>query len=274
VPERYLGLVPRFENAAGAEYFARATAAVTRAVDLDALLRRSHAAEVNAPVDASPFPLTPMAPRARLAVARDRAFGFYYADALDLLGALGLEIAAFSPLADGTLPPETDGVYVGGGFPELFAADLAANKSLLRALREAAGGGLPVYAECGGLMYLARSLVDAAGERHALASLVPAEVSLHAPRLMLGYREATGAGDSMLLSRGENVRGHEFHYSRLTTREAARPAYLVADREPAAEGYAHGSLFASYLHLHLAGAPPLAQRLVDACAALRARRAA
>src|SRR5262249_47247189 len=128
--------------------------------------------------------------RAVLAVARDRAFGFYYADALDLLAAQGLDLAEFSPLADPALPPDTAGVYIGGGFPELFAADLAANTSLLRQLRAHARRGLPIYGECGGLMYLARTLVDRDGGEHALAGLVPATVTLQDAHLSLGYRSA------------------------------------------------------------------------------------
>jgi cobyrinic acid a,c-diamide synthase len=274
VPERYLGLVPRFENPGGGEYLARGVAAVERGVDLGRLLTRCEVPPPSPPADASLFPSAPLPPRARLAVARDRAFGFYYADALDLLAAHGLELAAFSPLADPTLPDGTDGVYLGGGFPELFAADLAANRPLLRQLRRAARRGLPIYAECGGLMYLARTLTDAAGARHRLAGLVPADVSLVGARLTLGYHEATAAADSLLLQRGESVRGHEFHYSRIEPAASARPAYAIAGRVPAAEGYARDGLLASYLHLHLAGAPQLAVRFGEACAAWRAQRAA
>jgi len=273
-PERYLGLVPCFENPSGADYFARAAAAIARGVDLDRLLARCEATATGVNGDDSPLPAPATATRARLAVARDRAFGFYYADALDLLAAEGLELAGFSPLADSALPPDADGVYLGGGFPELFAAELAANRPLLRQLRALARRGLPIYAECGGLMYLARSLVDAAGARHTLAGLVPAEVSLAGARLTLGYREATAAADSLLLRRGERVRGHEFHYSRLEPRTGQRAAYTIAGRQPPAEGHASGALLASYVHLHLAGAPHLAKRFATACAAWRARRAA
>ncbi len=274
VPERYLGLVPRFENPTGGEYFGRAAAAVARGVNLDGLLARCETALPAPAAMDSPFPPRPLPPRARLAVARDRAFGFYYADALDLLAGHGLELAEFSPLADGALPRDTDGVLLGGGFPELFAADLAANRPLLRQLRSAARRGLPLYAECGGLMYLARTLVDAQGTRHRLAGLVPAEVSLRDARLTLGYREATAAADSLLLRQGEQVRAHEFHYSRILPSAPAQPAYAVSRREPATECHASGALLASYLHLHLACAPWLAARLADACAAWRARRAA
>lgn len=273
-PDRYLGLVPRFERADGRDFFERAAWAITAGVDVDRLLTLCSVSRIDEPADGSPAPPAAVPPRARLAVARDRAFGFYYADALDLLAEQGLELADFSPLADSALPTGTDGVYLGGGFPELFAAELAANRPLLRTLRGAARSGMPIYAECGGLMYLARALVDANGARHALAGLVPAEVSLHDVRLTLGYREATSAADCLLLRRGERVRGHEFHYSRLRNATTMRPVYTIEAREPAAEGHARGSLLATYLHLHLAGLPALSARFADACAGWRARRAA
>jgi cobyrinic acid a,c-diamide synthase len=207
-------------------------------------------------------------------VARDRAFGFYYADALDLLAALGLELAEFSPLADEGLPPDSAGVYLGGGFPELFGAELAANTPLHGELRAAARRGLPIYAECGGLMYLARGLTDAHGRRHALLGLVPGEVTLQDARLTLGYREAVAERDSLLLQGGEKIRGHEFHYSRFTPSRVGKCAYTISGRRPEREGFARGAVLASYVHLHLAGAPTLARRLADACAAWRAAHAA
>ncbi len=274
VPERYLGLVPRFETDAGARCFRATTAAVAGGVDLERVLRL---ADRTAPASAAASDaLPPKRPgvRARLAVARDRAFGFYYADALELLERLGLELAEFSPLADAALPAGCDGLYLGGGFPELFAAELAANGRLLGAIRSAARRGMPIYAECGGLMHLARTLTDAAGRRHALAGLVPGDVTLEGARLSLGYREAVAVRESALLRAGERVRGHEFHYSRFTRARGAASAYRIVGRKPAAEGYARGGLLASYVHVHLAGVPALAQRLVDACAAWRAMRTA
>jgi len=272
LPERYLGLVPRFEAGPDQAFFRAAAAAVAREVDIDRLLRLAEVSLPGAWRAASPIPARPARPRACLAIARDRAFGFYYPDALELLAAEGLELCEFSPLADSALPADADGVYLGGGFPELFAAELAANRTLLHDLRQRARRGMPIYAECGGLMYLMQTLVDAAGRRHALAGLVPGEVTLQEARLTLGYREATAARASLLLQAGERVRAHEFHYSRCTLARGAPRAYLVAQRQPAREGYARGPLLASYLHLHLAGAPLLARRLAAACTAWRARR--
>jgi cobyrinic acid a,c-diamide synthase len=274
LPERYLGLVPRFEESGANEFFGRAASAVERTVDLSRLLRLAESATVGRGDAPDPFAAPPTPPRACLAVARDRAFGFYYADALDLLTHLGLDIVEFSPLDARALPVDCDGVYFGGGFPELFASDLAANTTLIRDLRAAARGGLPIYAECGGLMYLARGVTDVAGRRHALAGLIPAEVTLADARLTLGYRAAVAMRDSLLVRGGESARAHEFHYSRLVFSRGSPSAYTVTGRSPEREGYARGNLLASYLHLHLAGMPHSAARLVAACEAWRATRAA
>jgi cobyrinic acid a,c-diamide synthase len=274
VPERYLGLVPRFENPSRREFLDRAAAVVAEGLDLPALMALAERLSPARPGDGQPFPDAACVARARLAVARDRAFGFYYADALDLLAALGVELVEFSPLAHDGLPAGCDGLYLGGGFPELFAAELAANTPLLQQLAGEARAGLPIYAECGGLMYLSRAITDAGGHRHPLAGVIPTEVTLRGARLTLGYREAVATRDSVLLRAGEAVRGHEFHYSRLERADSASAAYRVAARQPPDEGYASGNVLASYLHLHLAGAPQLAARFVEACVAWRARRAA
>ena len=285
VPERYLGLVPPAEQDAVERFLDAAATLVGEAVDLGRLLRLAERPEPAGCPTALAALLPPShatageAPgsgaeaRARLAVARDRAFGFYYADALDLLAAAGLELCEFSPLAEPALPPDTHGLYLGGGFPELFAADLAANRPLLAAIRAAAARGLPIYAECGGLMYLAEQLVDRAGRAHALVGVVPATVTMHDARLHLGYRTARALRDTLLVPAGGEVRGHEFHYSAVQYAPTAPHAYRFAETARQ-EGYAHGAVLASYLHLHLASAPALAARFAAACARWRAQSTA
>jgi cobyrinic acid a,c-diamide synthase len=218
------------------------------------------------------FPTAPRPPRAAIAVARDRAFSFYYQDSLDLLEAWGAELVPFSPLEDADLPQGVSGVYLGGGFPELFAADLSANAPMLAALRDADARDVPMYAECGGLMLLGRSLVDADGQRHAMAGVIPFDSSLASQRLTIGYREARAARDTLLLGAGQTIRAHEFHWSGLEVEPSPDVvAYQVAEREPPAEGFARGSTLASYLHLHLAadGTGRLARTFVERAAAAR-----
>ncbi|MEJ5199539.1 MAG: cobyrinate a,c-diamide synthase [Anaerolineae bacterium] len=281
IPERHLGLHTAVERTAEVAAFLDAAVAVMAAeVDLaqvNAIARTAPALEIdaNGPGIEALASWTRPTWAVRIAVARDEAFCFYYEDNLDLLRAAGAEIVPFSPLRDRALPAGACGVYLGGGYPELHAADLAANTSLLAELRAAGRSGMPIYAECGGLMYLTEGIVDQAGVRHPLVGLLPGWTAL-GDRLIMGYRVVAAERDSLLLRRGEEVRGHEFHYSIWSERPAdLRAAYRIAPKEPApaspggmagqAEGYAGGNLLASYLHLHFSARPELAERFVQAC---------
>jgi cobyrinic acid a,c-diamide synthase len=186
---------------------------------------------------------------------------------LDLLRSAGAELLFFSPLHDKGLPPATAGVILSGGFPELFAAQLSANRAMHQALQHAHGQGLPIYAECGGLMYLTQTITDLEGQAHPMVGLLPGRSVMTRRRLTLGYRLAQAAGDSWLLSAGETVRGHEFHYSTWQDRPADfPPAYYLLPRtgqgEAQPEGANVGNLWASYVHLHFWGKPELADRFV------------
>jgi cobyrinic acid a,c-diamide synthase len=205
----------------------------------------------------------------RIALARDEAFHFTYEDNLDLLREAGAEVVPFSPLHDGALPPRTAGVLLGGGFPEVYAGRLSANRAMHAALREAHGRGLPLYAECGGLMYLTEAIRDGGGTSHPMVGLLPGYCAM-AGRLTLGYRVARSAGSSWFLEGGESIRGHEFHYSAWRDRPAdLPPAYFLLPRsgagEPRPEGARTGSLWASYVHIHFGAKPEVASRFVAAC---------
>lgn len=266
IPERHLGLVLAGERPMALDRLAeRATATL----DIDGLLAVARAAP---PLDAvaDPFPsrATPpgASPRARIGVARDAAFDFYYEDNLDLLRSLGAALVPFSPLADTALPDGLDALYLGGGYPELHAPQLAANVAMRAAVRAFAAAGRPVYAECGGLMYLSEALVDMAGTPHAMAGVVPG-VSRMQARLTLGYREAVALRDTPLAHAGQRVRGHEFHHSVLEGAPQA-PAYQQADGD-ATEGIVAGprhNVLASYLHVHFGTDARLAERFVATAA--------
>lgn len=197
----------------------------------------------------------------KVAVARDAAFHFYYPEMGELLEACGAEIAYFSPLEAAHLPEDTQGLIIGGGFPEVFLPRLAANRSLLEEICWLAAAGLPVYAECGGLMYLSRAV-----DGYPLAGVVPARVEMQASRQGLGYRQARALRDNLLTRAGEEVRGHEFHYSRLIPLESDFPwAWEIEDGTR--EGFARGNVLASYLHLHWASHPAWAVSFLRRAAA-------
>jgi cobyrinic acid a,c-diamide synthase len=204
--------------------------------------------------------------RAVIAYALDEAFHFYYPDALDALRDAGAELLPFSPLRDAGLPPGVGGVLLGGGYPEAHAAELSANASMRSAIRTFAASGRPLIGECGGLMYLSEALEDAQGQVFEMCGAVPYRTRM-APRLTLGYREATALTESPLAPAGYVLRGHEFHHS-VTLHAPTHPAYAWTDHAGGRveEGYAHGNVLASYLHVHYGVAEEMAARLVEACA--------
>ncbi|RBM17585.1 cobyrinic acid a,c-diamide synthase [Streptomyces sp. PT12] len=256
-PSRHLGLVPVAERDDPARLIARLGERMARHLDLDALLSVARAAprldarpwrpgrEVTAVGDARPV----------VAMAGGRAFTFRYAETEELLAAAGCAVVTFDPLTDSALPPGTRGIYLGGGFPEVYAADLAANRALLRDLRAAVLGGVPTVAECAGLLYLSASLDGA-----ELAGVLPTAAAM-TERLTLRYAVATAAADSVVTRAGERVTGHEFHRTRTSPAAGAAPAWRI---EGEAMGFASATCHASYLHIHWAGHPRLAQRFADA----------
>jgi cobyrinic acid a,c-diamide synthase len=216
------------------------------------------------------------AARVRIAVARDAAFAFYYQENFRLLEAAGAELAFFSPLRDEALPSDVGGVYLGGGYPELHADTLANNVRLREEIRKRSLRGLPVFAECGGYMYLMRSLTDGDGRRMLMAGVFPWNAHMDTRRRGLGYREITTTADTLLGPAGTVLRGHEFHYSYVSEQpdEAAlldagvEAVYAVTDRtgEPVAvTGYRAGGVLASYVHLHFGSNPLAAQAFVQSC---------
>jgi cobyrinic acid a,c-diamide synthase len=264
LPERHLGLVPTAEKPLSPEYIARLAQQYSETFDVPQMLRLAEEAQTPGTVGGL-FPTTPIPPIVKVAVARDSAFSFYYQDALDLLEAMGARILEFSPLNDANLPAGTDGIYIGGGFPELYAAQLAANVQLKHEVRQSIERGMPVYAECGGLMYLGESLRDFQGREFEMVGSLPISSRIDNHRLSLGYRTVRAIGDGPLLRAGETVRGHEFHWSVLD-RTGEANAYGLPDKGDMIEGYQAGGLLASYIHLHLCSSPGMAARFVEECA--------
>jgi len=267
VPERHLGLVPAGEGGVPAETLIRLADLVTQRFDLEALRRIANSRPPI--VDSAELALDPRPTLARIAVAQDRAFGFYYQDTMDVLQECGAEIVPFSPLNDASLPNGSDGIYVGGGFPELYATELAANQPMRAALHEHASQGRPIYAECGGLMALGQTLQTFEGETLPMFGLLPVASRMQRETLTIGYREVAALHPSPLMAPGTRVRGHEFHWSVADPPPAEIAAYRVLGDAERLEGFCVGSTLASYVHLNLAGAPHLARQFVESCAQAR-----
>ncbi|MCY3638438.1 MAG: cobyrinate a,c-diamide synthase [Chloroflexi bacterium] len=266
VPERHLGLIPTVEGVVVEQWFDELTSQIESTIDLDRLLEIAKQADTPR-VSPNVFPAEPQSRIARIAIAQDKAFSFYYQDSLDMLEAWGAELVPFSPLADAALPAGVGGVYIGGGFPEIFARELAANERMKQSIREAHARGRAIYAECGGLMYLGKALTDFDGAAHEMVGLIPARSSMSKGRLTLGYREVEALSDGALLAKGETARGHEFHWSVADSPSSAEhAAYAVRSQDGRIEGFRAGILTASYIHIHMGSRPGMAQRFVEQCA--------
>ncbi len=266
LPERHLGLYTVAEREGEVHQFLEAAAvAVHSHIDMTRLWDMANSAGKLPPAPARPAPQATNG--VRIAVARDEAFCFYYADNFDRLRDAGAEIAFFSPLRDEALPEGCAGLYFGGGYPELYAAILAGNLPMLSAVRDAITSGVPTYAECGGLMYLAQQLIDADGQSHEMMGAVAGTTAM-VGRMTLGYRDVTAASDNVLMKAWESARGHEFHYSAWADDQPTATAYKVVSRrsgESYTAGIADGNLLASYIHLHFGSNPNIARNFVDAC---------
>ncbi len=266
-PSRHLGLVPVAERRAEAVDVVRGLAERVRAgCDVEGLLRLARSAP---PLEVGVWDaggaVRETGDGARgvpvVAVAGGAAFTFSYSEHVELLRAAGADVVVFDPLRDEQLPPGTRGLVIGGGFPEVYAAELGANEPLRKAVAELARSGAPVAAECAGLLYLARSLDGA-----PMCGVLDADARM-SERLTLGYREAVAVGDSALAAAGTRLRGHEFHRTVLEPGAGAAPAWGLVRPERRVEGFVQRGVHASYLHTHWAAAPAMAQRFVERCVA-------
>jgi cobyrinic acid a,c-diamide synthase len=268
LPERHLGLVPTAESGQLSEYMERIREQVELTVDVAGVLRLAGVTEPLPQITESKlFPQEEEPMQVNIAVARDEAFSFYYQDNLDLLTAWGAGIRFVSPLHHSRLPADIQGVYIGGGFPEMYASELEANTGFKQALVEAAEAGMPIYSECGGLMYISQGIIDFEGNKHAMVGLVPGWAVMQKKRARMGYAVAEVLQDSILAQRGKRLRGHLFHWSMLPG-PIERVAYRILEPEEQLEGFVLGpksNILGSYLHLHFGSEPALARRFVGSC---------
>jgi cobyrinic acid a,c-diamide synthase len=258
-PSRHLGLVPVAERqAAAVEAVAAMAAQVERGCDLEALMGLARGAGA---LPCAPWepPRTTVQTRAVVAVAGGSAFTFSYAEHAELLTAAGAEVVSFDPLRDEQLPDGTSGLVIGGGFPEVYAAELSANEPLRKAVTALTESGAPVAAECAGLLYLCREL-----DGMPMCGVIDATARM-SERLTLGYRDAVALGDSVLAPAGTRMRGHEFHRTVVEPGAGAAPAWGVRAPELRVEGFVQQGVHASYLHTHWASEPGAARRFVERC---------
>jgi cobyrinic acid a,c-diamide synthase len=264
ITERHLGLVPTAEREEADNVIDTICERVEPHLDLDGLMEVARGAPAMtamlAPAEAHPTT------SCRIGVVRDRAFSFYYPDNLEALRRAGAEVVPVDALGDRALP-DVDGLYIGGGFPEIYAAELEANRALRIEIARRIDGGLPVYAECAGLMYLCRA-INWQGRRYEMAGVIPAEVELTARPQGHGYVETEVVRENPLFEVGTLLRGHEFHHSTLVA-DGDLPFAYVVRRGRGIDGRHDGvylkNVFAAYTHLHALGTPQWARRLVALC---------
>jgi cobyrinic acid a,c-diamide synthase len=264
-PSRHLGLIPAAERRAEALASVEALAALIAGhIDLEAVLALARSAPPLAAEPWTPGAQDPVPGRPVVALAGGPAFSFSYAETAELLTGAGAEVVTVDPLRDEKLPPGTRGLVVGGGFPEVYAAELSANEPLRLAVASLAAVGQPIVAECAGLLWLCRTLDDA-----PMCGVLDADAAM-TPTLTLGYRDAVALSDSPLAEAGTRITGHEFHRTTVHPRSglllspAGGAAWAWRGADP--EGFATANVQASYLHLHWAGRPSIARRVVAAAA--------
>jgi cobyrinic acid a,c-diamide synthase len=205
-------------------------------------------------------------PSLRIGVARDQAFSFYYEDNLDLLRQHGAVIVPFSPLVDVSLPTGLDALYLGGGYPELHAPQLSTNETMIASIQQFATSGLPVYAECGGMIYLSQQLITSDKTSHQMAGILPFAVETTPRLVQFGYVTVEFTRDCLLGARGTEVRGHSFHYSHIVSGDGTQTSYRVQyslSGKEEVEGYNVGNILASYIHLHFRANPSVAQHFIE-----------
>lgn len=271
LPSRHLGLHMGEESPVTEEKIEALARTMIEHIDMQRLLE---IATVDLPPAAERAPLptdTSSSPTIRLAVARDKAFCFYYQDNFDILARAGADICFFSPLEDSRLPEDIDAVYLGGGYPELYGAELSRNTGLLGQIQRWAEDGRPLYAECGGFMYLTQGITDLDGTFHTLASVFPTTAAMQTKRSSLGYREITTTASSFFGPPETVLRGHEFHYSTVAPLpESVERIYSV--NNGSTEGYRRNNVLGGYMHLHFGSSMDAAHTFVEFCRQHRHQR--
>lgn len=266
--QRHLGLVPLEEKKLHPDFYQKLSKLVEGNINLTRLFEIGRRAKSLPCPKEVIFKREPSKGRVTIAVAKDEAFNFYYQDNLDILSHLGANIVTFSPLKDRELPKGVDGLYIGGGFPEVFASDLSKNKSLRMSIYQKAGYGLPIYAECGGLMYLVDSLMDFKKRKFSMVGVFKCSVSMGDKLRRMGYVNIQVIKDNILSKQGDRNRAHVFHWSRLENvpKNAAFAYKIIKDKDNVFyDGLIRRNVLASYAHLHFAANRRFAKNFINSC---------
>jgi cobyrinic acid a,c-diamide synthase len=268
MPERHLGLIPSVEKrpqAAGT--IEKLGEFIEEHLDLDRVVRVARSAPPSSQERTREISQE-RETRATIGVAMDEAFSFYYADALDLLRDSGAEIVRFSPIHDSSLPDNLDGLYIGGGFPEVYAEALEQNSTMRQSVMDRIQDGMPTFVECGGLMYLTKSITGFDGRSNSMVGVLETSTTMK-PKLTLGYTLAHSVTDSILSKAGESLRGHEYHFSEVgqVPGDASLAYEMRRGRgiSDGREGWQVYNALACYSHTHFCSRPRTASRFVDAC---------
>ena len=303
MPERHLGLIPAIERGSMTALFDHLAAHIEASIQLDVLLsvaknapcvvyprtrvfEESFENGVTSFNDTRRITSREQQPRQHdetlrdvtIAVAKDSAFNFYYPENIELLERSGAHIQYFSPLSGEKIPGDADGLYLGGGFPEEFASILESQTEVLDDFREKiVETRIPTFAECGGFMFLCRSITTKEGSQYSMVGVIPASVFMQNRLVGLGYREVVARADNPLLLAGQTARGHEFHYSSIEFDDHVCVDSTYAFEAQAwkgivRDGYAKDNLLAGYTHLHFASNPTMARRFVEYCRSFRGKR--
>lgn len=269
--ERHLGLVTADEQAMSQDIRSRLCAMVRDHIDMEALINSLESFDIPQGQELSGVSTRPDEINPVIAVARDKAFCFYYPDNLDILKKSGASLIEFSPLDDDRLPENIDGIYLGGGYPEVHAAELSKKTGLLDEIKKNSKDGMPIYGECGGFMVLCKTLSGMEGaQSYSMAGCFDFDVRMSKRLRSLGYREITLTRDTIIGQKGMKLRGHEFHYSSLQNPEmdAAADVYQVTSRDGqviSLKGYQKFNTLGSYLHVHFGSNEACAEEFVKAC---------
>ena len=260
---RHLGLITAAEITDFDDKVQKLAEQVCRTIDLEGICAMAQKAPV---LSCEPVPICTFSEPVRIAAARDRAFCFYYHDNLDLLREMGAEIIPFSPMSDDRLPDDADGLYLGGGYPELYAEQLSANQTMLRSIRSALGNRIPFIAECGGFMYLTKSIGN-----YPMAGFFPDTCYNNRKLTRFGYIKMEAGSDNMLCRAGEEIPAHEFHYWDCTNSGADFTAYKLSGRNWQC-GFADDHSYAGFPHFHFYSFPESAENFYQACLRYKEKR--